>query len=140
MSSIREDIKQLKCGQRELRRLGLLVGAVFAVLGIFFWLRGKSHAPYFLVPGALLLLFGAVLPGVLKPVYIVWMSLAIVLGFVVSNVLLTVFFFVVITPVGLLARLAGKDFLRLKLHRSATSYWMRRESKLKTKASYERQF
>jgi hypothetical protein len=69
------------------------------------------------------------------------MSLAVVLGFVVSNVLLTVFFFIVITPIGLVARLSGKDFLRLKLDRNATSYWMPRASESdRPKADYEKQF
>ena len=38
-----QDIKQLKTGPRDLRRFGLLVGGVFAVLGILLWLRGKGH-------------------------------------------------------------------------------------------------
>ena len=84
---------------------------------------------------------GLVFPKALKPVYIGWMSLALVLGLVVSTVLLTVFFFLVITPVGLVARLAGKDFLRLKLRPEDTTYWIRREQKVATSpADYEKQF
>jgi len=136
-----QDIKQLKTGPRDLRKFGLLVGGVFAVLGILLWLRGKGHFAYFLAPGAMLLVAGLVFPKALKPVYIGWMSLALVLGLVVSTVLLTVFFFLVITPVGLVARLAGKDFLRLKLRPEDTTYWIRREQKVATSpADYEKQF
>jgi hypothetical protein len=47
----------------------------------------------------------------------------------------------VITPIGLIARLAGKDFLSLKLNRQAPTYWLAREGKSpKTPADYERQF
>ena len=135
------DIKELKTGLRELRKFGLLVGGVFALLGLVWLLRGKPHYPWALFPGILLIAFGILLPRALKYIYIGWMSLAMVLGFIVSNVLLTLFFFVVITPIGLIARLSGKDFLRLKIDHAANSYWLSRESKpAKSATDYDRQF
>ena len=124
---IASEIKQLKTGPRELRKFGLLVGGVFTALGLVSWLRHKPAAPWLLTPGIILMIFGLVAPRALKYIYIVWMSLAIVLGFVISNVLLTVFFFVVITPIGFIARCSGKDFLGLKLDPNAASYWLPRE-------------
>ena len=139
--SLRDDIKQLKTSPRELRKFGLTVGGVFVLLGALFWLRHKPSAPYLLAPGLLLLVLGAVWPQALKYVYLGWMTLAFLLGFVVSNVLLTLLFFLVITPIGLVARLFGKDFLSLKLDRTATTYWIRRERRgPKSPAEYERQF
>ena len=138
--NIREDIKQLKTGERDLRKFGLLVGGVFAVLGILFLLRHKAHYPYFLIPGVVLVVFGAVFPRALKYIYIAWMSVAVVLGFVMAHVILTLFFFLVITPIGLVARLFGKDFLGLKLDGQAATYWIRREQKSKAQANYEQQF
>jgi len=138
---IREEIKQLKTGTRELRNFGLLVGAVFAMLGLLFWMRSKPHYPYFLVLGSLLLVFGAAFPRALKHVYVAWMSLAIVLGFIVSTVILTLFFILVITPIGLTARLLGKDFLRLKLDRRESTYWISRKSRPpRSPAEYGQQF
>ena len=137
---LRDEIKQLKTGARELRNFGLLVGGVFAALGIYFWLRGKTHFPFFLAPGALLMLCGLIFPRALKFIYIAWMTLAILLGVVVSTVLLTLFYFLVVTPIGLAARCVGKDFLSLKLNPHATSYWLPRERKSKSPADYERQF
>ncbi len=88
----------------------------------------------------MLVLPGLIAPRVLKPVYLAWMTLAILLGFVVSGFLLILFFFLVITPIGWVARCLGNDFLKLKLERSAASYWVRRERKPKRPAEYERQF
>lgn len=138
--NIREDIKQLQTSNRDLRKFGLMVGGVFAVLGLLFLWRQKTFWPYFLWPGAVLALFGAILPRALKWVYIVWMSVAFVLGFVMAHVILTLLFLLVITPLGLLARLTGKDFLSLKLDRAARSYWIPRPTKPKSAADYERQF
>lgn len=137
---IRNEIKQLKTGPRELRKFGLLVGGVFALLGVILLLRHRPAAPDCLIAGALLILPGLVFPRILKFVYIAWMSLAIVLGFVVSNILLVVFFFLIVTPIGLVARCLGNDFLSLKMNRPAPSYWLPHEHKVKTAAEYERQF
>jgi len=137
---IRNEIKQLKTGARELRKFGLLVGGVFALIGVVLLLRHRAAAPYFLSAGALLILPGLIVPRVLRPVYLAWMSLAILLGFVVSGILLILLFFFVITPIGLVARCLGNDFLNLKLDPTAASYWRPRERRSKTPAEYERQF
>jgi hypothetical protein len=138
---ISQELRELKTGARELRKFGLTVGGVFAALGLVMLARGKAHFPWFLAPGMVLLALGAALPKALKPVYIAWMGLALALGYVVSHVVLTLFFFLVITPVGWAARLLGKDFLRLKPDRQAPTYWLPRERpKTKETDEYERQY
>ena len=138
--TIRDDIKQLKTDPRTLRKFGLMVGGVFVALGLLFLLRHKAHWPYFVWPGVALMVLGAVLPRLLRLVYLAWMTLAVLLGFVVSHVLLTLFFFLIMLPIGLIARLAGKDFLSLKLDRAAKSYWIKRTNAPKSAADYEKQF
>jgi hypothetical protein len=137
---IRSEIRQLKTGPRELRKFGFVLGGAFAVLGVVALLRHKPAAPWLLAPGALLVFFGLVAPRLLKYVYIAWMSLAIVLGFVVSTVLLTLFFFVVITPIGFVARCSGQDFLGLKPNPGADTFWLPRGKKSGKPEEYERQF
>jgi len=46
--NIRDEIKQLKTGARELRKFGFLVGGVFAALGVVLLLRHRPAAPYLL--------------------------------------------------------------------------------------------
>ncbi len=136
-----EDIKELKTGPKELRKFGLLVGGVFAVLGFLYCLRGKPVYPWFLAPGGLLIVLGVVWPTALKWIYLAWMSVAVLLGFIVSHVLLTLLFYLAFMPLGLLARCLGKDFLSLRLDSKAGSYWIRRERGVARQAAdYERQF
>lgn len=138
---IREELKQLSTTSRDLRKFGLVVGGVFLLLGLWFLFRHKPVWPYLLSPGVLLMLFGLVAPRALRQLYLGWMALAFVLGLVVSTLLLTLFFFLVITPVSLLARLFGKEFLSLRLDRAAASYWLSRESDgPRQAADYERQY
>ena len=136
---IADEIRQLKTGPRGLRKFGLLVGGVFALLAAWCWWRSKPAFPYLLAPAVPLLILGWAWPRSLKWAYIGWMSLALALGLVVSTVLLTVFYYGVVTPVGLLARALGKDFLSRRIQRDAPSYWIPR-SRAKQRHEYEQQF
>jgi hypothetical protein len=68
------------------------------------------------------------------------MSLAIVLGFIMSRVILTVLFYLVLTPISFLAKLVGKKFMVLKYDKSAKTYWEKRTIIQKKQIDYERQF
>jgi len=138
---IRAELMQLKTGPRELRRFGLMVGCVLALIAAWLWWRGKAAYPLFLGSGGLLIAFGVLFPNGLRAVYLGWMSVAFILGFVVSTVLLTAFFYFIVTPVGLVARLLGNDFLTRKFEPHAQSYWiMRKRTGRKPRESYEQQF
>lgn len=137
---IREELKHLKTEPRDLRKFGLMVGGVFLLLGLWFVFRHKPWHAWFWIPGALLIAMGAAVPRALKQIYLGWMSLALVLGLIVSTLLLTLFYYLVVTPIGLAARLFGKDFLERKFS-SAPSYWLvRAASGPKQPSDYEQQF
>jgi len=137
---MQDELKSLSTTTRDLRKFGLMVGGVFLVLGGLALWRHKWTAPWLLTPGIGLFGLGLVWPRALKLIYIAWMGLAFGLGLIVSSILLTVFFYLVITPIGLIARLAGKDFLSLKMESTAQSYWHAREKSVLTAAEYEQQF
>jgi hypothetical protein len=69
-------------------------------------------------------LVGYLHPSVIRPVYIVWMALAMPIGWVVSHLLLLMVYYLIFTPVGLLMRLVGYDPLTRSFDRTANSYWM----------------
>jgi|SRR5947207_13796342 len=138
--SIAADIAKLKTGPRDLRKFGLTVGGVFFLLGALLLFRHRSSYPFFLGAGAILMAFGVVWARALKYVYIAWMALAFALGFVMSNAVLTLFFFLCVTPIGVLARLFRKDFLARRWDKNAASYWIPCPRETKTAQSYERQF
>jgi hypothetical protein len=138
--SIRQQINDLKTGTPDLRKFGLLVGGVALLIGLLLLLRHKTNYAYLFWPGAILIAFGAVWPRALKYPYIAWMTMAFALGFIMSHVILTLLFFLLVTPISLFARLIGKDFLNRKLDLQAATYWIPREAKAKTPASFEQQF
>jgi len=138
--SIHADLKKLRTGAGDLRKFGVIVGPGFIFLGVLLLLRHRSSYVAFCGAGALLTAFGVIWPRGLKYVYIAWMALAFTLGFVMSNVILTLFFFLFVTPIGLMARLFQKDFLARKWDKPAASYWIQHGSEVKTANTYERQF
>jgi len=94
----------------ELRRFGLTVGGIFVLLGALSRWRGHTWPPIvFVTVGVLLFVPGLVAPLVLGPVQRVWMRFAVILGEVNSRIILTVLFYLVIAPMGLVLRYLVRD-------------------------------
>ena len=124
----------------ELRKFGLTVGGAFVVLAAVSWWRGHELPPRVLATlGVALLVPGLVFPSLLGPVQRAWMGLAMVLGHVNTRIILTVVYYAVMTPVGLVMRLFH-DPLDRTLTDGRTSQWMRRTPQPVELGRYERQF
>lgn len=95
----------------ELRKFGITLGVVFGLLALVFWLRGRACFLYIFILSALFLICALCAPCLLKPVHRVWMTFAMSIGWVMTRVILSILFYTVVTPIGLIARLFGKDFL-----------------------------
>ena len=135
-----QEIKNIKSGKAELRKFGITLGIVFGLLGGLFLWREKPYYFSLFILSVFFLFFGLVLPWLLKPIHKIWMTVALVLGSIMTRVILSVLFYLVITPLGLISKLSGKDFLDLKFDRSASSYWIVRNKTTFEKANYEKQF
>jgi len=125
---------------RDLRQFGLLVGGILAGIGILLALRGRGWYPLFLGAGTLLILLGLVMPRALQYMHRAWMTLAILLGWVMTRVVLAVAFFCIITPLGLMLRLMGKDLLALKKKQGADTFWIPRQEAEPPAARMEKQY
>jgi len=137
---LKEEIKNINEDKTTLRKFGTTVGTVLLLVGIVLYLIGKSSSVIFGGAGVLLILFGLILPNILKPLNKIWMTLAVILGWFMSRLILFILFYIVITPIGFLLRIAGKDFLNLRTDKNSDSYWEKREKRVKEKIDYERQF
>ncbi len=136
----KEKMKNINSGKSQLRNFEIAAGIILGLLGGLFWWRQNSCYPYLLVLSAVFLLSGLLLPNLLRPIYKVWMLLALLLGWFTTRVILIVLFYAVVTPIGLLAKLFKKDFLNLKFGHNVDSYWIYRQKTKFTKEDYEKQF
>ncbi len=123
------------------REFGLIVGAVFVLLGAWWIYRVKfTSAAHVILPlGGLLILLGLVLPRALIYPNKVWMKLAEVLSFVMTRIILGIVFFLVVTPIGVVKRLFGWDPLNRRGGRSA-SYWKPYSDRQRDPRHYEKMF
>jgi hypothetical protein len=136
---IRDEIKAISSSRRDLRNFGLVVGTGFVLIAAFLLWREKGAWPWFGGAGLALMLLGLAAPPLLKPLQKAWMTLAVLMGWFMTRLILSVLFFFVVTPIGLVARLAGKKFM-YPPPEGAESYWIRREGKDQDAKRLEKQF
>lgn len=135
-----EEIKNIDSSETALKKFGFTMAAVSLIIGGLLFYYNDSAAVYFFSITTLLAISSFVAPIALKPLNFLWMSIAVVLGFIMTRIILGILFYLVITPIGLIAKLAGKDFIDKKIDKSKTSYWNYRTRQKFSKEIYERQF
>ncbi|UCG48054.1 MAG: hypothetical protein JSU94_21570 [Phycisphaerales bacterium] len=136
-----DEIGDIKSTRGDLRKFGLTMAAALAVIGGFLLWRQKGYYPYLFCVSILLLLAGLLAPSALKPVQKIWMTLAVMMGWFMTRLILISLFYLVLTPTALLMRLLGKDMLDIRFQGdSRSSYWIAREARQPKKSDYEKQF
>ena len=135
-----EEIKNIKSEKSDLRNFGIIVGIILLVISGFLFWKEKESFQIFLAIGIILFLIAISIPAVLKPVYWIWMIFAIILGWFMTRVILSLLFYVIFTSIGLTARFFGKQFLELRWDKSKESYWNFRTNEHLKKENYEKQF
>lgn len=123
------------------RTFGLLFIGVFAVLAAYGlwsdWSTGLIQA--FSIISASIALVTLLAPKLLTPFNKAWYQLGLLLGKVVSPIVLGVLFFIVITPVAIAMRLAGRDALKLR-KQNVDSHWIDRKPPGPEPESFKEQF
>ncbi|HSH40331.1 MAG TPA: SxtJ family membrane protein, partial [Chthoniobacterales bacterium] len=124
---------------RALRRFGFTIGAVAAVVAALLIRRQPSAAGALLAVAVLLSAAAYFAPARLHSVHRVWTQLSLVMGWVMTRVILTIVFFLIVTPIGLVQRAVGKRAFTVAFRTSENSYWKARQTP-PDRAGYENQF
>lgn len=107
----------------ELRRFGITMAIILAVAaGILPW-RGHWPGPACMAMSGLSVAIAVLCPRLLMPLEWAWMRLGRGLGVISTFLILTLTYYLLLTPIGLVMRLAGKPGLKLNWDRHASSYW-----------------
>lgn len=135
-----EEIKNIKSEKNDLKSFGRIMGIALAIIGgVFLWQGKKGYFSLFVI-SHFFIVSSVFIPVILKPVHKAWMSMAVVLGWLMTRIILTGLFYAVITPIGIITRLCGKDFLSLKNKNDTMSYWIKRQTGETQKSQYEKQY
>ena len=135
-----EEIKNIKSKKSDLRKFGTTIGIILMVIsGLLHW-EGKESYQILLTMGVVLCGLGVVMPVLLKPIYWIWMIFATILGWFMTRVILSLLYYGTMTPISLVSRLFGKQFLELKWNKKDSTYWNYQSKKIFEKEKYEKQF
>ena len=137
---ILEEIKNIKSEKKDLRDFGITFGVVLGILAGALWWKEKDTYSIFIILSLAFFFFGFALPNLLKPLQKAWMAFAVVLGFFMSKLILSILFYILFTVIGLGSRIFGKKFLDMKIDSSRETYWKYRKPASFDKHKYEKQF
>lgn len=132
--------EKINASDREVRKFGLMFAGICLAVAAYSYYREGTVWPWFLGGAGGFALGGLIARPLLRPVFIGWMKFAFVLGWVNTRIILGVFFFGVLTPVGVIMRTFGRDPLTRKIDRGPGSYWKVRESVPFDSKRYEQLF
>ena len=135
-----EEIKNIKGDISDWRKFGMTMGIILAVMGFYLLWKGRNYSEYVFILAAAFLITGFIFPSVLKPVYKAWMVVAVMMGFMMTKIIMVIIFYMIVTPIGIIASIIGKNFLDMKIDKKAKSYWMVRKTVRTEKSDYEKQF
>lgn len=125
IKDIYADYRRLDKSSAKAASFGYLFAVIFSILGIAILIAGKvpQRSFIFLTLAFLFVLSARFFPSFLKPLFSAWMILSLLLGWIMSRLLLTIVFFIVITPISFLMKLLGKDPLNRRFDKNAPTYW-----------------
>ena len=135
-----KEIKNIKTSKREIRTFGITIGIFLLILAGFLFYKEKEAFQLFIYMAGSFISLSFLIPVILKPIYLVWMIFAVILGWFMTRLILSLLFFLVVTPIALMLKLIGKDLLELKKQEVRGSYWNKRNSYKEQNQNYEKQF
>ena len=120
------DSDEVKIGSE--RSFGIVFACVFAIAGYYVhFVKHLDWGIYLFAIAAAFLVAAFAAPRVLRPMNIIWFKFGMALGRVTGPVVMGILFFGAFTPMALVMRLIGRDYLRLKTQPGAETYWIRRD-------------
>ena len=106
------------------RSFGIVFFVVFSVVGFIY--RDSSASWFWYAAAASFLIAALAVPRVLRPANKLWFLFGMALGRITTPIVMGILFYLVVTPTGLIVRMLGKDLLRLRIDKAATTYWIER--------------
>ena len=105
------------------RSFGIVFFTVFLLISLYPLLNSESIRLWSLIVSLIFLVLGILNSNLLTPLNKLWFKFGILLGKIISPLIMGVIFFLVVTPIGFIMRLSGKDLLNLK-YNNHHSYWI----------------
>ena len=119
------------------RNFGLVFFIVFLIVSIWPLTYDEPVRIWTAIMSSVFLILGLMNSKLLTPLNKLWFKFGMILGAIVSPVVMGVVFFLVVTPIGLIMKIMGKDLLNKKYDKNKKTYWISRD---KNMGSMKKQF
>lgn len=125
---------------KEIRRFGVIALLFFGALsGLGFW-TNKPIPAYLFGFLSILGLGFIIVPSLMRPVYTAWLKIAHFIGRIITVLMLTLAYYLVITPSALIKRLFGGRPLPVKPDKNVSSYWVARDEPVQPKERFIKRY
>ena len=111
------------------RSFGILFFIVFVIIGLWPLLNDADIRIWSILLSSVFLILGIFNSKILTPFNRIWVRFGIILGTIIAPFVMGLVFFIVITPIGIVMRLLGKDLLNIK-YSNKISYWIKRDKNI----------
>ena len=108
------------------RSFGIVFFIVFLIIALYPLTYNGEIRFWSAIISLIFLLLGLFNSKILTPLNKLWFKFGIFLGKIISPIIMGIIFFLVVTPIGLLMRLLGKDLINLKYNNNK-SYWIEKK-------------
>ena len=115
------------------RSFGVVFFIVFLLIALYPVINNEEIRVWSLIVSLIFLVLGLLNSKILNPLNQIWFKFGVLLGRIISPLIMAIIFFFVVTPIGLIMRILGKDILNLRYNTKKT-YWIEKtgpKSKMK---------
>ena len=109
------------------KSFGIVFITVFLIIAIWPLLNGNDIRYWSLIISIVFLILGILNSKILTPLNKIWFKIGILLGNVISPIVMSIIFFLVVTPTSFIMKILGKDLLNLKKN-TKNSYWIKKHN------------
>jgi len=116
------------------RSFGIVFFIVFLFIALYPITYGEDIRIWSLIISFIFIILGLLNSKILTPLNKLWFQFGVILGKIISPIIMGIIFFLVVTPIGLIMKVLGKDLLRLKYNKKDNTYWIEKngpKSKMK---------
>ena len=119
------------------RNFGLVFFIIFLILGLWPITNAEEIRIWLILLAFIFLILGIMESKLLSPLNRLWFKFGMMLGAIVAPIVMGAIFFIVVTPIGIVMSIIGKDLLNKKYDKKKETYWIKRVSSI---GSMKRQF
>ncbi len=115
------------------RSFGLVFFVIFFIIAFWSFKGEFSQIKTFpLIISFIFLVLGIINSNILTPLNKLWFKFGLMLGRLISPVIMASIFFLIVTPIALMMKVARKDSMGKKYNKKAKSYWLKRQYPIST--------